>query len=89
MNSTLTSIRNQQERGGFQGKHGRVSLLGLVWHRAGKEPCPRRRKMGMRVREAHVRACVCAYTHAHLRARRVYSVSPCAPGVGHCPGASL
>ena len=45
--------------------------------------------MGMRAREAHVRACVCAYTHAHLRARRVYSVSTCVPGVGHCPGASL
>ena len=47
------------------------------------------RRMGMRAREAPVRACVCAYTHAHLRARRVYSVSTCVPGVGHCPGASL
>ena len=77
MNSTLTSIRNQQERGGFPVKHGRVSVRGLVWHQReapDRSRRGRRRSTGMRAREAHVRACVCAPMHAHLRARRVYRV---------------
>lgn len=76
MNSTLTSIRNQQERRGFPGKlYGVLSGTNVKpLTGAGAEPYPRRRSSGMREREAHVRACVCAPTHAHLRARLVYRV---------------